>query len=119
MIRPAPLLGLVRGIVLVTVVGAVFLWSVAERSAPSSPVIIHVPERRVEVAIDATPLTFVQSWRDSPIVTKLPLGQHTLCMSRAGKVLYTERFWVRAGQETILTAWDAKGRVLKSRLAPR
>jgi hypothetical protein len=95
--------------ILTAVLGGVFLWRLAEHAGPPGEVVVHViPPGVVDVALDGR-VTRVDS-RDSPVVAHLRLGRHTLRMSRDGKLLYEEVFWVRPGSSTILAAWDAAPR---------
>ena len=88
--------------------GAVFLWQVAERAGPRDcRAIVHVTAAAVDIAIDDRPYR-VAAPSDAPIVCDLRPGDHTLRMSRGGRVLFEEQFRTRPGEEVILTAWDSR-----------
>ena len=44
-----------------------------------------------------------------PIVCYLPAGEHTLVVSRHGRPILRERFWIGRGGSEVLTAWDEEG----------
>jgi hypothetical protein len=82
------------------------LWQVAEHSgSPNGIAYVHVSAPEVDVMIDSATY-HVDSPKDSPIVCALRAGEHTLKMTRNGKLLYDEKFTLAEDEERVLTAWE-------------
>ena len=82
--------------------GGVVLWQVAEHTGPShGQAIIHITNKHVDVMIDRDAYR-IDDLSESPIVSELRPGHHTVRMSRDGKDLYQEDFVVAAGEDTVL-----------------
>jgi hypothetical protein len=87
--------------------GTVILWQVSLRSGGSQgQAIVHVATLPVEITVDEASYWIETPW-DTPIVCHLRPGRHKVRMVRGGRVVYEEEFNIAAGQEIILTAWDA------------
>jgi hypothetical protein len=95
---------LFEGVVACLLGGAVLWWVVGQSGPEKSTVLVHVTEPDVEVSVGGQ--TFLIEDREyAPIECQLRAGRHSLCMKRGDRVLYSEWFTVRRGEDVILTAY--------------
>jgi hypothetical protein len=98
--------------------GSVVLWQVAIHSGPPNGIAyVHVSAPGVELLVDDLGYQ-VESLQDSPITCELRPGKHSLRMEQNGKILFTDEFTLRSGDEVVLTAWD-RSQNTASRPMPR
>jgi hypothetical protein len=66
-------------------------WIVGQVGPPHGEAVVHITEPNVEVTIGGN-VYHIESRRYDPIVCRLPIGRHSLIMSRDGNVLHKESF---------------------------
>ncbi|WP_169980668.1 hypothetical protein [Tautonia rosea] len=81
-------------------------WIVELIGPPHGTAIVHVTESAVEVSVGGRVFVVSQPHDLSPIVCKLPPGEHELTMTRSGRELYRETFTIHRDRGTVLTAYD-------------
>ena len=84
--------------------GATLCWVAASAGPTTARVIVHVTEADVRVEVGGFQFEVGESSL-TPIVCRIPAGEHQLVMTRGATELHSETFMVGGGEEVVLTAW--------------